>query len=98
MPRSGELMDKVLATWVAYRDATFAFDAAIADQSLGVEHPDGVQGVENAARVRRRALKAHLEASKEYTDYLMEIERRQKQPDGKPPTQTPSPPSAIGEN
>jgi hypothetical protein len=98
MPRTRELMDKVLATWVAYRDATFAFDAAIADQSLGVEHPDGVQAVENAARVRRRTLQEHLAASREYTDYLIEIETRQKHPDGKSPTQTPSPPWATGEN
>jgi hypothetical protein len=91
MPRSRELMDKVLTTFVAYKEAMLSFDkitAEVGSGSSGLQHPDGVQALQNADRVRRMAFETHSKAIKEYTDYLLEVEQRQRHPGSEPPTQT----------
>jgi hypothetical protein len=89
MPKSRELMDKVLAAWAVYRETAATFEklnAEIIGDAHGMQASDGLLAIHDAA-AKRTAFEAYPNALREYTDYLMAVEAGRQQGNAGLPTQ-----------
>jgi hypothetical protein len=79
--RERELADQVFAAWETWNKAELDFNALNADtvnRVSGLQWPDRLEAIRNAAQAQHKALAEYAHSLKEYANYLTHLEMERK--------------------